>query len=63
MLRQIVGWRRLPEEDWRLTMSRMNTRVAFALRIFLIESWTVQLSRHQFRFAYKVANNACEWAH
>ena len=31
MLRRIVGWVRIPEEDWSITMKRMSERVSRAL--------------------------------
>ena len=31
MLRRIVGWVRIPEEEWAVTMSRMSKRVTHAL--------------------------------
>ena len=40
MLRRIVGWRRIPDEPWDITMKRMKDRVNDALEQWPIKPWS-----------------------
>ena len=40
MLRLIVGWRRIANEDWEVTMRRMKERVSNALHHFQVQLWS-----------------------
>ena len=52
MLRRIVGWRRLPDESWRDTMVRMNTRLQHASSLYYCESWMSKFARGQWRYVH-----------
>ena len=55
MLRSMVGWIRIQDETWHDAKSRMNTRVATALRQHPIETWTTRLAKCQHSVACRVA--------
>ena len=57
MLRLMVGWRRLPGEEWSTTMVRMNDRVKKACDQHPIGSWEVSFHRHRWRYALHVVQN------
>ena len=61
MLRAIVGWARLPDEDWAETMRRVNHRMSSAMALFPIRPWTTQLASRQFSLAAKLAARST-WA-
>ena len=44
MLRRIVGWARLPNEEWAITMHRMNQRLANAVSQYLTKSWSNRIA-------------------
>ena len=46
MLRRIVGWRRIGDEPWRDTMTRMRERVSRAMDLHHIDDWNLSFS-HQ----------------
>ena len=48
MLRLMVGWRRLPGEEWSTTMARMNVRVKKACDQYPIGSWEVSFHCHRW---------------
>ena len=43
MLRRIVGWVRIPNEEWCFTMSRMNERVKRALVLWPCKAWSERI--------------------
>ena len=55
MLRSMVGWIRIQDETWHDAKSRMNTRVATALRQHPIETWTTRIAKCQHSVACRVA--------
>ena len=57
MLRLMVGWRRLPGEEWSETMTRMNIRVENACVQYPIASWETSFHRHRWRYAVHVIQN------
>ena len=61
MLRIIVGWHRIADEDWESTMSRMKAKIITALMYFPLESWSQQLMRHQFKLGLHCMNNVHDW--
>ena len=50
MLRRIVGWRRIENEDWSISMKRMNDRLDQGQRIFYCEPWSIRFARNQWRY-------------
>ena len=55
MLRAIVGWVRLENEEWRDTMSRMKKKVCAAKILGSILDWSAELSKRKWRLAGRVA--------
>jgi len=62
MLRRVVGWVRIQDEDWSETMSRMKSRVESALRVYPVEAWSAQFLRKQFRMVCRLSRRDGEWA-
>ena len=54
MLRSVVGWVRVANEDWHNTMSRMKHRLTAALHIHPVDTWSRQLARRQYNFAFQM---------
>ena len=54
MLRSVVGWVRVANEDWHSTMSRMKHRLTAALHIHPVDTWSRQLARRQYNFAFQM---------
>ena len=50
MMRRIVGWRKIPGEDWRDTMVRMNRRLQTAQVQYYCEPWSIRFARNQWRY-------------
>ena len=50
MLRRIVGWRRIADEPWRLTMTRMNQRLAYGQTTHYCQPWSLASCRAQWRY-------------
>ena len=50
MMRRIVGWRRIEDEDWSITMKRMKTRLEWGQTLFYCEPWTIRFARIQWRY-------------
>ena len=61
MLRNMVGWKRVPLEDWSDTMRRMRRKVDTALMAHPVKDWSEQHLRSQFRFACRVASRGGDW--
>ena len=61
MLRSIVGWVRVGDEPWRMTMHRMKLRVNATLALHLLDLWTRRLALRQHSFASQVVET-CGWA-
>ena len=51
MLRRMVGWVRIPDEEWSDTMSRMNERVKRALVLWPSKEWSERISLMQWNYA------------
>ena len=62
MLRSIVGWVRLGDEPWRMTMHRMKLRVNAALALHSLDPWTKRLALRQHSFAAAHVVETCGWA-
>ena len=56
MLRSIIGWVRLPSDDWATTMRRMRSRLDHASRLHFVAPWELQLKRNQWGYAQHLAN-------
>ena len=63
MLRIVVGWIRVPGEDWAETMRRMRDRVQRALDISKMQDWSKLLVGLKYRLAHVVARCPHSWAH
>ena len=62
MLRLIVDWRRIPNEEWSVTMHRMSVRVDRAQRDFPVKAWQESFHRQRWRFAiHDAKNQKCKW--
>ena len=62
MLRKIVGWVRIPTEDWNDTIRRMREKVNAALQIYPMQPWSSEYLRRQFRMVCRFAKRPYEWA-
>ena len=60
MLRKIVGWVRIPDEPWELTMRRMKVRVENALLQYPIMWWTRRIAESLWKFAVRIKNAPVE---
>ena len=49
-----VGWVRIANEDWHSTMIRMKHRLSAALHIVPVDTWSRQLARRQYNFAFQM---------
>ena len=56
MLRSIVGWVPLVDNDWHALMQTMNRKLENAQQIFNVRPWTERLLVGRFRFAAKIAS-------
>ena len=62
MLRSIVGWAPLVDNDWHELMQKMNRKFENAQQIFNDKSWVGRLLVGRFRFAAKIASGINFWA-
>ena len=63
MLRCIVGWRRVPSENWEDTMRRMRSRLEYADELYHCQKWSDRLLRDQWRFALHLTTDGAPfWA-
>ena len=62
MLRSIVGWAPLADNDWHALMQKMNKKLENAQQIFNVRPWTERLLVGRFRYAAKIASAANSWA-
>ena len=54
MIRNIVGWVRLPDDTWKDTMSRMAVRVQRACRYWLVPAWSVLAIQRKWDWACRI---------
>ena len=59
MLRRIVGWVRIREEDWSITMKRMSERVSRALIQWPSKPWPERIYLMQWNYACRVRSLPC----
>ena len=62
MLRSIVGWAPLVDNDWHALMHKMIKKLENAQQIFNVRPWTERLLVGRFRFAAKIASAVNSWA-
>ena len=62
MLRSIVGWAPLVDNDWHALMQKMNKNLENAQQIYNVRPWTERLLVGRFRFAAKIASAVNSWA-
>ena len=56
MLRSIVGWAPLVDNDWHALMQKRNKKLENAQQIFNVRPWTERLLVGRFRFAAKISS-------
>ena len=56
ILRSIVGWAPLVDNDWHELMQKMNRKLENAQQIFNVRPWIERLLVGRFRFAAKIAS-------
>ena len=61
VLRSIVGWVRLTDEPWDITMRRTNQRMEQAASLHPLPSSSSQYFVNQYRLAVKIASNPFPW--
>lgn len=69
MMRKIVGWMRLEDEPWEITMRRMKHHVAQTLHQFPVVWWSRRFATYLWKFAARVKTSpldslivqCCEW--
>ena len=69
MIRRIVGWRRVSEESWETTMSRMKVRVDSALNQWYIKPWSQCVAYRRWQHGYRIksmpsnswVSRCCRW--
>ena len=54
MMRRIIGRRRIENEDWSITMKRMNDRLDQKQRLFDCEPWSIRFARNQWRYSQRL---------
>ena len=57
MIRNIVGWRRIEDEHWEITMRRMKQRVQDVTQLHFVIPWEQQLSMSQWRYDMRLASS------
>ena len=57
MLRCIVGWFRIPDEDWNVTMKCMRDKVTRATNLILLWPWSYYIGDRQWLFPQRIANS------
>ena len=55
MIRRIVGWRRVEDEPWEITMRRMGNTLDNARNLYDWKDWSYRFARDQWRFAVHLA--------
>ena len=61
MMRNIVGWVRLPDEDWSTTMSRMKSKVQRTEQMHRSTPWSELIAQQQHKFVMHLLQSKCEW--
>ena len=63
MIRHIVGWIRMPNEMWEVTMRRMKLKVATALCQWDVKPWSARIAKNQWLHAVRVNSMTSDrWA-
>ena len=62
MLRSIVGWAPLVDNDRHALIQNVNNKLENAQQIFNFRPWTERLVVGKFRFAAKIASAVNSWA-
>ena len=57
MLRCIVGWVRVLDEEWEVTMRRMRGEVNRGTKLISLWPWTYYIGDRQWMFAQRIANS------
>ena len=57
MLRNIIGWIRVPDEDWEVRMRRMNRRMEYSQSLYCCESWSMSFASNQWRFIHHLKSS------
>ena len=56
MLRKMVGWIKIPEEPWNLTMRRISMKVQDALKLGKVKLWSIRLAEMQWKYLGRIKN-------
>ena len=63
MVRRIIGWRRIPGEEWKDTMRRMKCRVEYAKNLHNFEDWSQKYARNLWNYALHLSTgHPHKWA-
>ena len=54
MMRRIVGWTRVADESWEITMRRMGNKVAGALRQWPVKTWSNRIAHTRWDLARRL---------
>ena len=54
MLRKIVGWVRLRDESWEVTMRRMKYRVEHALKLYVVMPWRKKIGKCLWDYVLRI---------
>ena len=54
MLRCIVGWIQIPDEDWEVTMKRMRHKVSRATKLILLSPCSYYMDDRQWMFVWRI---------
>ena len=61
MLRSVVGWVRVQDENWQATMHRMKIRIQRAANLHFVAPSEFRVRRDQWRYALHLANSRVKW--
>ena len=62
MIRRIIGWRRISDENWKSTMSRMKIRMENARIQYDYEDWSVKYAKNIWNYAIHLSKmNNSHW--
>ena len=61
-MRSIVGWVRIPDEVWEITMRRLNQKMEHAASLHALPSWSNHYFVNHCRLDVRIALNRCSWA-
>ena len=54
ILRRRLGWRRVDDEPWNETMTRMNLRLEHGQALYYCQPWSMMFARRQWRYVLHI---------